>query len=104
MRVIGGLVIFFILALVPTILLNVPLLSVVFIARRRLDARLTSALLACGFVTASAWMIWQMEWFDVWRHGVPSTMYMLTAYVPSLAVSGLTGWLVGRSIKRRQIG
>ena|SRR5688572_15292880 len=95
MRVIGGIVVLFGLAIVPTTLLNLPLLGVVLLARRRLHPLLIRCLLASGFVAAGAWRMWQREWFDVWRHGVPSIGYMLTAYAPSLLISAGAGWMVG---------
>jgi len=102
MRLIGGLIVFFVGILVPTVLLNVPLLGVILAARRRLSARVVSSLLACGFVTASAWSMWRIEWFDVWRHGMPSPIYLLTGYVPSLVAFGIIGWLIGKVICRQR--
>lgn len=101
MRLLGGMIVFFGIFLVPTILLNAPLLGVVLIVRRRLNPSVICWLLACGFVAAGAWWIWKAEWFDVWRHGAPFISYMLTAYVPSLLLLGCAGWMIGRRIGRR---
>ena len=51
-------------------------------ARRRLAPSVVRGLLAEGFAAAAIYMIWRIEWFDVWRHGVPPVGYMLTAFGP----------------------
>ena len=96
MSAIYGVAVFSLALLVPTVLLNIPLLAVVFAARRRLQPRVISVMVAGGFVAAGAWFIRKLEWYDVWRHGMPSPSYLLTGYLPYLLALGFIGWLVGR--------
>jgi hypothetical protein len=85
-----------------SIVLNAPLLVLLIIARRRMNPVTTRVLVATGFAAATAYFIWRMEWFDVYRHGVPSVAYMLMSIVPYTVVLGLTGWLLGMCITPRQ--
>ena len=94
----------FLAILVPTFLMNLPLIVMAFLVRRRLQTRLISLLLACGFVVSGSFQMWRMEWYDVWRLELPSTAYLLTSYVPYLAAMGVTGWLIGRLIVQMPIG
>jgi hypothetical protein len=41
-----------------------------------------------------------MEWFDVWRHGIPPVGYIITAYTPYTAALGFIGWFIGGLIAR----
>ena len=105
MSAIYGVAVFSLALLVPTVLLNIPLLAVVFAARRRLQPRVIRLTVAGGFVAAGAWCLRKLEWYDVWRHGMPSASYLLTGYVPYLLALGFIGWLVGRllsSVGRRK--
>jgi hypothetical protein len=81
--------------LVPTILLNVPLLVVCIMARHRLGPRRAAWLTAIGFVAAGAW--WMR---GAWRNGVPPTAYLAFVYLLNLAAIGWIGWFAGRLIGR----
>jgi len=50
----------------------------------------------------TAYMLWTMEWFDVWRHGVPPARYLLRAYLPLILALGSAGWLVGGLVVRER--
>jgi hypothetical protein len=93
-----GIAVFSLGLFVATVLLNLPLLAVLFAAKRRLHPRVISLMAAGGFVVAGAWRMYQMEWYDSWRHGVPSASYLLTGYLPYLLAVGFIGWLVGALI------
>jgi len=81
------------------LVLNAPLLVLVFLGgRRRLHHQLGSAIVATGFGAATAYMIWRLEWFDVWRHGLPSTEYLLFGPAPWVLASGCAGWYLGRAL------
>ncbi len=86
--------------LAAALLFNAPLVLIVLAVRRRIAPGAARGLLAAGFAAAAIYMIWRMEWFDVWRHGVPSVGFMLTAYGPWLAVFASLGWLVGLLVVR----
>ena len=42
-------------------------------------------LAAVAFTVGPAYVMWWMEWFDVWRNGISSLSYIVTAYMPYLA-------------------
>jgi hypothetical protein len=79
---------------------SAPVIVLVFLTRRRIHRRMASGLLALAFTIATAFSLWRMEWFDVWRHGVPTVSYMLAAYGPWLTLFASLGWLVGSLIVR----
>ena len=68
-----------------------PLLLIVLASRRSMPRVAGQVVVAAGFAAAAAYMIWRMEWFDVWRHGQPSIGYLLTAFVPETAAIAVTG-------------
>jgi len=84
--------------LVPTILVNVPLLAICIIARRRLGPRRAAWLITSGFTGVSGLLL---MWESL-RYGVPlpPTAFVLLGYVPSLVAVGCVGWWVGRWIGR----
>jgi hypothetical protein len=69
----------------------------VMIALRLFRVRvvISKAVVALGFAAVTAYMLWKMEWFDVWRHGVPPASYLLVYYAPYITVIGVTGWFLG---------
>ena len=72
---------------------NVPLIVLLGIARNRIDRRVIRALVACGFAVATMFTLWRLEWFDVWRQGVPGVTYLLF-YVPYVAGAAAIGWVI----------
>jgi hypothetical protein len=99
---IPGMLMLLVILTAAAIVLNSPLLVLLVVARHRMNPLTTRALVAIGFAVASAYFIWRMEWFDVYRHGIPSPFYMLTSIVPYTLIVGLTGWLLGMCITPRQ--
>ncbi len=89
---------------------NAPLLIAVRLARRRLHPMVPRVTLSLGFALATAYRLWEMEWFDVWRHGAPALGYVLRAYVPWVVALGVAGWFVGgltvrpKLVKLRKVG
>ena len=102
MHWIPGILMLLVILTAAAIVLNSPLLVLLIVARHRMNPLTTRALVAIGFAVASAYFIWRMEWFDVYRHGIPSPFYMLTSIVPYTLIVGLTGWLLGMCITPRQ--
>ena len=88
--------------LATALLFNAPLVLIVLAVRRRI-APAPRGLLAAGFAAAAIYMIWRMEWFDVWRHGIPSAGYMLTAFGPYSAAVAATGWALGALMSRARV-
>ena len=84
--------------LVVALVFNTPLVILCLLGRRWLAPLVVRMLIAIGFAAASGYVIWRMEWFDVWRHGMPSAAYLLTAYAPYVAVYAGIGWFIGSRI------
>lgn len=101
MQWIPGLLTLFFVLFVAALVLNAPLILVLLLLRNRLDRRYVRVLIAAGFAAASAYFIWRMEWFDMWRHGVPPIGYILRAFVPYTAALAMAGWFVGGLIAPR---
>jgi len=79
---------------------NAPLLIAARLARKRLHPLVPKLTLATGFALVAAYMLWKMEWFDVWRHGVPSLTFMLKGYAPWIGALAVVGWFVGGLVVR----
>jgi hypothetical protein len=89
---------------VVALTLNLPLLLLLVLGlRRRLPRQVCAALVGVGFAAAAGYMLWRIEWFDVWRHGMPPIGYLISLYVPYLSVIGAIGYTIGHAIapKRR---
>jgi hypothetical protein len=91
---------FFGFFLATTIVVNSPLMLMGFVLRRRVDRRVIRGALALGFAAWEAYLLWLVEWTDVWRHGIPPASYIIKLYVPYMAALGLLGWFVGGLIAR----
>ena len=55
--------------------------------------------IAGSFAMSTAYMLWRTEWYDVWRHGIPSLSY-LVGYVPYIAAFAAVGWLLAGAFFR----
>jgi hypothetical protein len=89
--------------LATALIFNAPLLIAARLARKRLHPLVPKLTLALGFALATAYRLWEMEWFDVWRHGVPPLRFMLRAYVPWIAALAVAGWFVGGWVLRDRL-
>jgi hypothetical protein len=49
--------------------------------------------MALAFATATAYAIWRVEWFDVFRWGTPS-LRLLVVYACYAGVAGAAGWFL----------
>ncbi len=84
------------------LIFNAPLLIAVRLARKRLHPLAPRLTLAVGFALATAYRLWEMESFDVWRHGLPSVTFMLKAYAPWIAALAAAGWWAGGRVVRER--
>lgn len=73
---------------------NAPLMLAARLARGRVRPLVPKVALAVGFAAATAYRLWSMEWFDVWRHGNPPVTYVL-GYLPWILGFGAAGWFAG---------
>ena len=85
------------------LVLNAPILLMLFMLRRRIPRVALRMIVCVGFAAVGGYMLWRMEWFDVWRHGVPSAAYLVN-YVYSIGALAAIGWLVGSSMSGQEQG
>lgn len=81
--------------LAGALVVNAALIAALLFVRTRLDPRSSGLMLAAGFFAASVYVLWRMEWFDVWRHGIPPANYVLKSMGPYATPVALAGWLLG---------
>ena len=86
---------FFMLA--TCVVWSAPIIVGLLVARRRISRPAGCALLAAAFASVTTYTLWRMEWFDVWRHGVPPLSYLLV-YACYASVFGTIGWFLARTI------
>jgi|SRR5688572_3133894 len=86
---IGAYVLFYLL---PTIVINIPVIVLCFIARRRLSQRQLSWLVAGAFVAAGASLMWLIADSAIGNR------------VPTFFTLGWIGWFIGRWIGRDSAG
>lgn len=82
-------------------LFNLPLMSALRLSRGRVHRTFAPAVLSASFAVTTAWLLWTLEWTDVYRLGMPSFGYLfrtMLVYVIGLAIAG---WFIGRRIGRR---
>ena len=103
-RVLGSLPTMFFLFLLPMyvagVVMNVPLLTAVRLARHRIPLRAARWAAAIGFAAWGEWILYKMEWFDVWRHGVPGLSYWLFTLVPWGVAWASAGAVLGGTLAR----
>ena len=93
---------FYLFVLAHAVAWNAPLLAGVWLFRHRVPGTVARIMVALGFSAATGWLFWKMEWFDVWRHGIPSLSYLFGLYLPWLVAVGVVGWfLCGRVVRER---
>ena len=84
-----------------SVVLSSPVLLALIVGRRRINRAAGCALLALSFAAATLFKIWQLEWFDVWRHGTPGAS-LLFVYGCYAAAFGAIGWFIARAILPRR--
>lgn len=55
---------------------------------------------ATAFATAMVNFIWRVEWFDVFRWGMP-TLDLLVVYACYVAAAGAIGWVLAAAFTAR---
>jgi hypothetical protein len=83
-----------------SVLCTLPLGVALWLARRRVAPAFAQGVLAFGFSAAAAYVVTELEYHDVWRHGFPSVSYLLSAYLPYMLICGTGGWLLGAMLLR----
>lgn len=75
-------------------------LVLIWLAGARLPALVAKGVSAVAFSVGPAYAMWRMEWFDVWRHGIPPLSYIVSAYTPYLACFAAVGWFAAGKVPR----
>ena len=79
---------------------SLPILGVVWWLRGRI-ARGTGAItVGVSFAVVAAILFWRVEWFDIYRHGMPPLGYIVESMGPVVLVLGLIGGCVGAVLAR----
>jgi hypothetical protein len=58
------------------------------------------SLIAASFGASAGYMLWRIEWFDIWRHGTPPLSY-LVGYVPYIGAFAAIRWLLAGAVLGR---
>jgi hypothetical protein len=97
--------ILFLLSILAVVALPVGLsvLTLIWLTRRWVPTPAAKAVAAVAFTIGPAYFLWRMEWFDVWRHGVPPMSYLLVTYVPYLTCFAVAGWWLASRLLRRDV-
>ena len=80
------------------VLTMVLLLGSAFVLRRRLMRRTLRAAVAVAFGAIAAATLWDIEWFDVYRHGFPDVAYVLSTIGLYALVFAALGWLAASAV------
>jgi hypothetical protein len=86
------------------LVVNAPLLVVLRLLRLRLPRAVVRHSAAIGMLVWIQWAAYQMEWFDVWRHGTPDWRYFVTYLIPLGAAFWCAGLVIGRAMSRDRAG
>lgn len=78
---------------------STPVLLLVWLVRRRITPAISGVVSGMAFAAATAFTLYRIEWFDMWRHGVPSARY-LSGYLPWIGSYALVGWFTGFMVGR----
>jgi hypothetical protein len=83
--------------LVWSAVLSAPVMVALLVGRQRINRAVGCTLLAACFAVSSAYMLWRLERFDVWRHGTPGAS-LLVIYAGYAVAYGAIGWFIARAI------
>lgn len=86
-----------------SMVLNVPVLGLAWVLRHGAGGRRLRQVLPVTFAAGVGYALYRVEWFDVWRHGVPPVTYLI-GYLPFLLVGAAAGWWVARCLTGSSIG
>jgi hypothetical protein len=88
---------FYLLAM--SLLYNAPLIVILWVAPDRIGPSIARCVAAIGFASGTGYALWRLEWFDVWRHGMPGVRYLMF-YIPYLGGAAAIGWGIGGVVAR----
>lgn len=86
------------------LVVNLPLFTLLRLARQRVPLGAARSVAAIGMACWGEWRLFQMEWFDVWRHGVPGARYWMTTLLPWGVAWACAGAVIGGSLVKGYAG
>jgi hypothetical protein len=78
---------------------NLPTLAALTLLAPRLPRTALRAVAAVSFLLTGEWIVYRIEWSDVWRHGVPPLGYWATVVVPFGLACAVAGFLVAGALR-----
>jgi hypothetical protein len=82
------------------LMVSLPVLTLLRVARNRVSVPVARFTTAASLVMWAEWMLFQMEWFDVWRYGIPGARYWVTTVLPWGLAFASAGAVVGSASVR----
>ena len=79
---------------------SLPTIAVVLWLRRRIARPTGAIIVGLSFAVVAAVLFWRIEWFDIYRHGVPRLGYIVGSMGPVVLMLGLIGGGVGAILAR----
>jgi hypothetical protein len=73
--------------------LGLAALVLIWLTRRQIPPVVAKTTAAVAFTVGPAYQLWRLEWFDVWRHGVPPISAITLGYAPYLVCFAVIGWV-----------
>jgi hypothetical protein len=81
------------------LVVNSPWLLALRLARRWLSVGLGRSVVAIGLALWAVWTIYRVDWYDIWRHGVPGLWYWV-GFVPFALSFASAGAIIGGALVR----
>jgi hypothetical protein len=82
------------------LMVSLPVLTLLRVARNRVSVPVARFTAAASLVMWAEWMLFLMEWFDVWRYGIPGARYWVTTVLPWGLAFASAGAVVGSALVR----
>jgi hypothetical protein len=96
----GGLVDFILYFVVFSTMFSLPTLGIVWWLRGRINRATGALVVGLSYAVVAAILFWRVEWFDIYRHGLPPLGYIVESMGPVVLILGLIGGSVGAILAR----
>jgi hypothetical protein len=85
---------------VSSAVFSLPILGLVWWLRGRISRGTGALMVGLSFAAVSAVLFWRVEWFDIYRHGMPALGYIVESMGPVVLILGLVGACLGAMLVR----